>query len=251
MTKDDQAPRDDFDEYARDYADVLDDSLAGSGAGRDFFAANRVWWVERLETAAGRRPAEILDLGCGDGITEVHLREAFPNATLHGVDVSAESVGMASERGVADCHYLPYDGHRLPFGDASFDVVFVAGVLHHIPEDANRLEVLTEIRRVLKPGGAVYVFEQNPANPVTRRIVDKCPFDKFARLLTARELTRLMDASGLSGSETSFILFAPRHRIFAPIHAIEPRLRHLPIGAQYFATAVKPAAGTASGPDAK
>jgi ubiquinone/menaquinone biosynthesis C-methylase UbiE len=240
MTQADQAPRDDFDEFAREYADVLDDSLAVAGAGRDFFAMNRVAWVQRLERAAGRHPATVLDLGCGDGITEVYLRRVFPEATLHGIDVSAGSVGVALERGVRDCHYGAYDGHSLPFDDGAFDVVFVAGVLHHVPDDADRLEILTEVRRVLKPGGAVYVFEQNPANPVTRRIVDKCPFDKHARLLRARELTRLMDASGLSGSETYFMLFAPRHRVFAPIHALEPHLRHVPIGAQYFAVAVKP-----------
>jgi ubiquinone/menaquinone biosynthesis C-methylase UbiE len=245
MTAAEGAPRDDFDEFARDYADVLDESLSVSGAGRDFFAANRVRWVERLETAAGRHPSAILDLGCGDGITEVHLRETFPHATLHGIDVSAESVGVAAERGVTDCHYRAYDGHALPFGDDTFDVVFVAGVLHHVPEDANRLEILADIGRVLKPGGAVYIFEQNPANPVTRRIVDKCPFDKFARLLRARELKRLMDASGLGGSETYFMLFAPRHRIFAPIHAIEPYLRRVPVGAQYFAVAVKPSGANA------
>jgi hypothetical protein len=50
-----------------------------------------------------------------------------------------------------------------------------------------------------------------------------------------------MDASGLRDGETYFMLFAPRHRIFAPIHALEPHLRHVPIGAQYFAVAVKPA----------
>ena len=232
--------RDDFDEYARDYADLMEESLAATGADRDFFAWNRVDWIRRLEGAAGRTPARILDLGCGDGATEIYVEAAFPDARISGVDVSAQSVAVAAGRGLEHCDFSAFDGHALPFADAAFDVVFVAGVLHHVPEDANRHELLAEVYRVLKPAGSAYVFEQNPANPVTRRIVDRCPFDKYARLLKAPELMDLMRAAGFEDAQTYFILFSPRHSIFAPIHAIEPWLRRVPIGAQYFGVAEKP-----------
>ena len=240
MSKPVTPPRDDFDDFARDYGDVLDEHLAHTGAGRDFFARNRVSWVERLESRAGRCPERILDLGCGDGITEVHLEAAFPSARIVGVDVSAESVKVAIERGLSRCDYRAFDGRRVPFADETFDLVFVAGVLHHVPEDAQRRELLGEIYRVLNPGAATYVFEQNPLNPVTRRLVDRCPFDKYARLLSSRELVELMHLAGFDNADIYFILFSPRHRLFTPLHVLEPWLRRLPIGAQYFSVATKP-----------
>jgi len=235
-----ESPRDDFDEFARDYGETLDESLAATGAGRDFFAWNRVDWMKRLEARAGRSPSRILDLGCGDGVTEVYLAEAFPQATFSGIDVSDESIKVAAERGLQRCDYCSFDGRSVPFADQSFDAVFIAGVLHHITDDENRAQVLGEVNRVLRPGAPVYIFEQNPSNPVTRRIVDRCPFDKHARLLSSSELRSLMTNAGLSDLGTYFILFSPRHKIFAPIHAIEPLLRHVPIGGQYFKIGIKP-----------
>ena len=70
---------------------------------------------------AGRRPQRILDLGCGDGATEVHLEAAFPRARIDGVDVSAESVKVAGERGLSRCDFRTFDGRRIPFADGSFD----------------------------------------------------------------------------------------------------------------------------------
>ena len=43
----------------------------------------------------------------------------------------------------------------LPFPDASFDVVYCIAALHHLPDEASRLQALSEMRRVLKPGGIV------------------------------------------------------------------------------------------------
>jgi SAM-dependent methyltransferase len=234
------APSDDFDEFARDYGEVLDQSLGRAGADGTFFAKNRVQWVKDLEARAGRSPARILDLGCGDGSTDVYLCEAFPHAALDGADVSTESIQVAAERGLSRVEFRPYDGHVLPYGDDRFDLVFVAGVLHHVPQDDDRIELVREISRVLKPGGGVYIFEQNPANPATRRIVDRCPFDRHARLLKAKELKELLALSPFADVEIRFILFAPRHKVFAPIHAVEHRLTRVPVGAQYFVSATKP-----------
>lgn len=235
-----ETPRDDFDEFARDYGETLDASLAATGAGRDFFAWNRVDWMRRLEARAGRSPQRILDLGCGDGVTEVHLTEAFPQADISGIDVSAESVKVAAERGLSRCDYGSFDGRCIPFPDDAFDAVFIAGVLHHITDDENRAEIMREVRRVLRPGTPVYIFEQNPWNPVTRRIVDRCAFDRHARLLKPAELRSLMTTAKLTEVTLRFILFAPRHRAFAPIHAVEPWFQHMPIGGQYFGVGVSP-----------
>lgn len=230
---------DNFDDFADDYRKILDQSLRLTGASGVYFARNRVQWVKRLEKRDGRTPVRILDLGCGDGTTEVCLREAFSHASLHGVDVSAESIQVATERGLTGAEYRAYDGRVLPYSENEFDLVFMAGVLHHVPEDRARVHLVEEMGRVLKSGGSAYVFEQNPSNPVTRRIVERCPFDRHARLLGSRELRELMTPAPFADLETHFILFAPRHTIFAPVHAIEPWLTRIPFGAQYFVAATK------------
>lgn len=233
-------PRDDFDEFARDYGETLDASLAATGAGRDFFAWNRVEWMRRIEAKAGRAPQRILDLGCGDGITELYLADAFPGAELNGIDVSGESIAVATERGLDACDYRTYNGDEVPFPDATFDAVIIAGVMHHIIEEGGRETTLREVSRVLRPGKPVYIFEQNPWNPVTRRIVDRCVFDEHARLLPPPELRSLMGDAGFADVRLRYILFSPRHRLFTPVHAIEPWLAQVPVGGQYFAVGIRP-----------
>ena len=231
---------DDFDRYASEYTEVLDVALSTTGADRDYFAVDRVERIRRREQHDGRTPSRILDLGCGDGATEVHLERAFPAARVSAVDISAESIRIGAERGLDRCEFVHYDGDRLPYPDAWFQLVYIAGVLHHVPDDSQRASVLAEVARVLQPGCRAYVFEHNPLNPFTRRIVDRCPFDDHARLIRARELRGLTEAAGLVGVETHYIHFAPRHRLFSPVHAVESHLRGIPIGAQYFVVAGAP-----------
>jgi SAM-dependent methyltransferase len=230
---------DDFDDFAQDYAETLDESLIVAGAGREYFALNRVDWVRTLERRAGRRPLGLLDLGCGDGLTDQFLAEAFPSARITGVDVSAECIRVAESRDVPRCEFRVYDGENIPLADESTDLVLLAGVLHHVPDDGNRARLMTEIHRVLRSAGSVYVFEQNPLNPVTRRIVDRCPFDRHARLLRASETVSLIRGNGFESIDLRYMLFAPRHRVFTLLHRIEPMLKRVPFGAQYFVAAVR------------
>ena len=228
-----------FDAFAETYAETLDRSLRFTGADRDAFAATRTGWVRRLEDEAGRVPARILDLGCGDGGTEVHITRLYPHAQIVGVDVSSRSIEVAAARGLPHCEFLAFDGLHLPFGDQEFDLVFMAGVLHHVAADQTRAVLLQETCRVLPPGRPAYVFEQNPAHPGTRWITDRCPFDSDARLVAASELRRLLRSAGLDPPQTYYLSFFPRHRALARLNAVEHRLRRLPLGAQYFCAGLR------------
>jgi SAM-dependent methyltransferase len=118
----------------------------------------------------------------------------------------------------------------IPAPDASFDAAFSACVFHHIPR-SEHLFWLAELRRVVRPGGAIAVFEHNPFNPLTRRAVDTCPFDEHAVLLTARQLEKAYSDAGWQVLKARYHIFFPhfaaRFRIF------EPLLEWLPLGAQY------------------
>jgi ubiquinone/menaquinone biosynthesis C-methylase UbiE len=99
----------------------------------------------------------LLDAGCGDGGVARLLRERV--GTVIAIDIEASD---AWDDG-AGITFRVADAERLPFGDATFDVVHSKDSLHHmhLPERA-----LSEYARVLKPGGTALIVEANRYNPV-------------------------------------------------------------------------------------
>jgi len=97
----------------------------------------------------------VLEIGCGAGRILEHLAAARPQLRLFGVDVSAEMIRLAqarlSER--TNVTLLRSDGSSLDlFPDATFDLVYSALVLQHLPGAVFR-RYLGEAARVLRPGG--------------------------------------------------------------------------------------------------
>ena len=98
--------------------------------------------TELLAAQPGER---ILDLGCGDG--QLTLRIAASGAQVIGVDASPQMVAAARARGVKA---EQGNAESLPFADRSFDAVFSNAVLHWVRDHDT---MMSEVRRVLKPGG--------------------------------------------------------------------------------------------------
>jgi len=224
----------DFDEYAKDYRRVHNESLAITGADSDFFSEQKVRVVRGIEAD---KDGSLLDLGCGDGNSARFFRQHFPYWKYAGVDTSDLSIEIAKARAVDGAEFVHYDGDRIPHADKLFDVVFAACVFHHIDPSAH-IDVLGEIRRVLQPGGRFYLFEHNPLNPLTRRAVSTCPFDEDAVLLRAGYTRKMLRTSGFQEIEIGYTVFFPNYRIFRGLHALEPFLKWLPAGGQYYARAV-------------
>jgi SAM-dependent methyltransferase len=101
---------------------------------------------------AGRR---LLEVGCGAGTDLAMLGARFDYAV--GVDLAPHGAALARGSlrhwGVAGTT-LATDGERLPFADASFDLAYSFGVIHHTDHPE---AVVAEIARVLEPGGRVVV----------------------------------------------------------------------------------------------
>jgi SAM-dependent methyltransferase len=99
------------------------------------------------------RDARVLDVGCGTGANGPVL--AGGGRTAYGIDMSAVPLGLGGtgERGHAA--RLRGDARRLPFADASFDLVVALDVLEHILDDD---AAARELRRVTRPGGALIAF---------------------------------------------------------------------------------------------
>jgi ubiquinone/menaquinone biosynthesis C-methylase UbiE len=79
----------------------------------------------------------VLDVGCGDGLIDVLIREARPDLEISGVDVLIRPSTRITVQS--------FNGRQLPFGDRSFDTVMFVDVLHHT-DDA--IILLNEARRV-------------------------------------------------------------------------------------------------------
>ena len=95
-----------------------------------------------------RRPRDVLEVGCGDGAFAVRVQEHL-GAQVTAVDISPRMVALAREQGV---RAGVGDVAALPFPDSSFDLVVANWMLYHA-EDLD--QALTEIARVLRPGGAL------------------------------------------------------------------------------------------------
>ena len=92
----------------------------------------------------------ILDVGCGTGANLEMLGE-FGEA--EGVDVSSDALSFCRQRGIDNVRLG--QAEQLPYPDESFDLVTGLDVVEHLDDD---LAGLSEMRRVLKPGGRAFLF---------------------------------------------------------------------------------------------
>jgi 2-polyprenyl-6-hydroxyphenyl methylase / 3-demethylubiquinone-9 3-methyltransferase len=153
-----------------------------------------------------------LDVGCGGGLLAEEV--AGLGFSVTGVDPSAASLETArahARESSLEIDYVEGAGERLPFEDASFELVYCCDVLEHV-EDLDA--VLAESRRVLKPGG-LYVFDTINRTPISKlvliklfqewdstRLVDPNLHD-HAMFIKPRELQAAMARSGLELQHTT------------------------------------------------
>lgn len=196
------------------------------------------WWRNRaLKLAAraleGKRVTDVLDVATGTGDVALELTRRFPAARVTGVDLSAGMLKVAADKASA----LPDDlRHRVSFcqgdslnlkwADASFDLVTVA---YGVRNFADLQRGLTEMARVLRPGGVLCVVElSEPANALTRSLYrfysrkiipalgsmvsgDKSAYTYLPQSIAAcpqREgMTALMSRAGLAGCRWKSLTF--------------------------------------------
>ncbi len=222
-----------FDRYAPDYTDILNPSLAMSGYDTAYFDEYKIRLVHtELATAARTAsPFSFLNFGCGVGRSERIIAQYFSGCSIFSTDISADSIRIANEnnKSLTNVTFALSDGSTIPF-ERSFDVIFCAGVFHHIPPE-NRLAILTELKKKLAPGGWLFIFEHNPWNPLTRRVVASCPLDENANLVTQPAMGQILKKSGFTDISHRFIVFFPRWlKILLPL---EKFMGSCPLGAQY------------------
>lgn len=107
--------------------------------------------------------ADVLEYGCAKG--DKSLRWAREGARIKGIDISGKAVDIANERARAEslpAQFYAMNAEQLELADASFDVVFGEGILHHL----DLTKACREIARVLRPQGRAIFVEPLGHNPI-------------------------------------------------------------------------------------
>jgi SAM-dependent methyltransferase len=226
-----------FDRFADEYRDIHARNIHLSGESPDFFAEYKIRDAAKLVAHAGlQHPLRVMDFGAGVGNSVPFYAKYLPHARLTCVDVSMRSLHIAETRFPGMAAYQLFDGNTLPFPEGSFDLAFTACVFHHIPAVEHTV-LFAEIRRVLRPGGLFIIFEHNPRNPLTVRVVNTCPFDEHAVLIDAKALRARVAAAAFHDVQVAYRMFFPR--MLGALRILEPMLTWLPLGAQYYVSARK------------
>lgn len=218
----------DFDEFTDNYNELLSEKTKFFSSSDAYFARYK---IELVRKRISKPVKKVLEYGCGIGRNIPFLQRAFPGATVAGSDISRTSLEVASRENEG-VEFFCEDDDVAGFQD--FDLIFVAGVFHHIPGQ-QRLGASKLLNQRLAPGGAIFIFEHNPYNPVTRHIVNTCPYDEDAVLLKPRELKNLLKAANLRVDSSGYCLFVPPR--FAAFSGLEDHLGWLPLGGQYWVEA--------------
>lgn len=226
---------DEFDHFANEYREIHNKNIKISGLDSDYFSDHKIKILKENEKTDA---IDLLDFGCGDGNSAEFFNKYFKNSSYKGIDISTESINIAKTKEFINTEFQFFDGENIPFNDNSMDVIFTACVFHHINFKLHQ-NLFLEIYRVLKPGGRFYIFEHNPWNPVTRHMVNTCPFDKDAVLLSHKYTQKMFKQAKFNKIETNFILFFPRHNFFKIFLQLEPKLKKIPFGGQYYIKGIK------------
>jgi arsenite methyltransferase len=120
--------------------------------------AQRRMTLEKLGLTAAER---VLDVGSGPGMLAAEMAEAVGSGgAVHGIDVSDSMLAIAqrleSAPDAAPMEFVQADACALPYEDASFDAVVSTQVYEYV---ADIERALAEVRRVLRPGGRVFILD--------------------------------------------------------------------------------------------
>jgi len=219
-----------FNEHAAEYQQELAVSLGHLGGDLSGYPDYKAGVMHRY---LGCKPKRILEYGCGIGLNVPALQARFPSSEIWGCDISEDSLRLAAE-GNPQGHFFQIDPARNTELSDSFDVLLMACVLHHVPVEHHSV-VIEKAAAYLRPGADLFIFEHNPRNPVTRYIVQRCPFDEGVTLLDARETVARVEESGLDAIRKKYVLFFPPS--WKWLRLLDSRLGQLPLGGQYFVQA--------------
>lgn len=167
---------------------------------------------------ADGRDRDVLEIGVGMGADHLEWARSRPRS-LTGIDLTERAVELTGQRlalaGLRSDLRVG-DAEQLPFPDASFDLVYSWGVLHHSPDTAR---AIGEVRRVLRPGGVARVMIYHKWS-----VVGLMLWTRYG-LLARRPTTSLDEiyARHLESPGTKAYTVAEARELFAGFRQVEAR----------------------------
>jgi SAM-dependent methyltransferase len=213
-----------FDKYAEDYNKLLSNQTWFFSANEQYFASYK---INILKNQIYQPVESILDYGCGIGRNIKYLKNSFPNSKIIGTDISSASLEIARLNNDNDIKFFQEND----YDNLTYDLILVSGVFHHI-DITERQSVANKLFKKLKPNGVIFIFEHNPYNFVTRRIVANCPYDEGVTLIRANELINILQKASFANITHQYTLFIPP--FIKPLVKFEKYLGWLPLGGQYW-----------------
>jgi ubiquinone/menaquinone biosynthesis C-methylase UbiE len=127
-----------------------------------------------LALAELQRGDRVLDVGCGTGVlTRLAAEAVGPEGMAVGIDPGPAMIGVARLKAARTLSRAQFELgviEALAFGSDAFDVVLSSFVLHHLPADVKRTG-LSEVWRVLKPGGRFVLLDFDRARPIAGAMI--------------------------------------------------------------------------------
>lgn len=109
------------------------------------------------------RATRLLDVGCGAGNYTIRLLERLPGIDVTLIDLSRPMLDRAEQRvreaGARSVTTIQDDVRQIELGEARYDVILAAAVLHHLRDDAEWEAVFAGVHRSLSPGGSVWIVD--------------------------------------------------------------------------------------------
>jgi ubiquinone/menaquinone biosynthesis C-methylase UbiE len=162
-------------------------------------------YIRRLRTLtveqALLKPGEkVLDVGCGTGGVTIPAKQRVGNTgEASGIDPAPEMIALARQKAIRAGLEIDFRLgviEALPFPDETFDVVTSSLMMHHLPEHV-QVKGLSEIRRVLKPGGRILIADmKRPSNSFIKRFFTLLVQHGHAMQFGIEDLLELLKEAG-------------------------------------------------------
>ena len=217
-----------FDSFSKNYNKDLNDALRLTGYASSTLTKAKLLKLQALFPELVPLHFNLLDFGCGIGNLYESVKQFFPNASYTGVDDSGESINKAQSRfgNNSIFHNLNSENWK----KTQYNLIFSAGVFHHIPHDEHK-NILKELSGLLKPNGKLVIWEHNPFNPITKKIVTDCVFDQDAVLIYPHQMKKNMLGIPLTNIRIVYTTFFPKSLSF--LNVLDPYMGWLPLGGQF------------------
>ena len=211
-----------FDDFSSSYENQILKSFGNIDSNVSYYHSGKAKIAKRELTFY---PDKILDFGCGIGSMLKFLKENFNYSKFYAYDESSKSLEHVKKK-YPDVNCM-YNLNTIE----KFDLIILSNVIHHV-KSGERNNLFKKIYNLLDDNGSLLIYEHNPYNPLTLKVVANCEFDIDAELINKKNLIKLCNGNNFKLQKSGYIHFFPSKLKF--FFNLEKYLKWLFLGAQYF-----------------